>query len=127
MIGRKTETYETDSLLMVYIIGADRLSLELDSVIKTSNSVYTKIILDEKFNALDEPQNLYYRSDHYNFAKNGIPSCFFFGGFHDDYHKSTDTIDKISFEKIAQIARLVFHATWQIANAPDRLSLISVD
>lgn len=127
MIGRKTEKFENDSLLMVYMIGADRLSLQLDSVIKTANSAYTNIILDEKFNAHDEPQNLYYRSDHYNFAKNGIPSCFFFGGFHDDYHKSTDTIEKISFEKIAQIARLVFHAAWKIADAPDRLNLISVD
>lgn len=127
MIGRKTEKFETDSLLMVYMIGADRLSLQLDSVIKVSNSAYTNILLDEKFNALDEPQNLYYRSDHYNFAKNGIPSCFFFGGFHDDYHKPTDTIEKISFEKVAQIAGLVFHSAWKIADAPDRLKLISVD
>lgn len=124
MIGRKTELFETDSLLMVYLIGADRLSLGLDSVIKTTNNTYTNLMLDEKYNALNEPLNLYYRSDHYNFAKNGIPSCFFFGGFHDDYHKPTDTIEKISFEKIAQITRLVFHATWKIADAPNRLSLI---
>jgi hypothetical protein len=127
MIGRKTEKFETDSLLMVYMIGANRLSLELDSVIKATNSIHTNIILDKKFNALDEPQKLYYRSDHYNFAKNSIPSCFFFGGFHDDYHKPTDTIEKISFEKIEQIARLVFHTAWRIADAPERLKLISVD
>ena len=124
MIGRKTKDYELDSNLMVYMIGANRLSTELDSVIKKTNSDYTNMILDEEYNDVNEPQNLYYRSDHYNFAKNGIPSCFFFGGFHRDYHKPTDTIEKISFEKIAQISRLVFHAVWKIADAPKRLTLI---
>ena len=123
MIGRKTELYENDSLLMVYIIGANRLSLELDSIIKLNNSRYTNLILDEKFNALNEPQNLYYRSDHYNFAKNDIPSCFFFGGFHADYHQPTDTIEKISFVKISQIASLVFQSVWMIADSPNRLKM----
>ena len=124
MIGRKTATYETDSLLMVYMIGADRLSIQLDSLIKSSNSQYTNMVLDEKYNDVNDPDNLYYRSDHYNFAKNNIPSCFFFGGFHDDYHQPTDTIEKISFQKIAQISKLVFHTAWKIADAPNRLPLI---
>lgn len=124
MIGRLTKPFEKDSLMVVHIIGANRLSLEMDSLIKGTNSEYTQLILDEEFNQPNEPQNLYYRSDHYNFAKNGIPSCFFFGGFHDDYHEPTDTIEKINFSKIALISQLVFHAAWKIADAPTRLLLI---
>ncbi len=124
MIGRLTKPVEKDSLMLVYIIGADRLSLEMDSLIKATNSEYTQLILDEEYNHPNEPQNLYYRSDHYNFATNGIPSCFFFGGFHDDYHEPSDTIEKIDFKKISLISQLVFHAAWKIADAPIRLSLI---
>lgn len=124
MIGRLTRSYENDSLKVLYIIGANRLSLQMDSLIKSANSEFTNLVLDEKYNQPFELENLYYRSDHYNFAKNGIPSCFFFGGFHADYHKATDTIEKISFEKIAQISNLVFHTAWKIADAPKRLLLI---
>ncbi len=124
MIGRKTAPFETDSLLMVYLIGANRLSLQMDSIIKKSNRTYTNLIIDETYNAFNEPQNLYYRSDHYHFAKNNIPSCFFFGGFHSDYHEPTDTIEKISFKKIAQISQLIFHSVWMVADAPNRLRLI---
>jgi len=68
---------------------------------------------------------VYYRSDHYNFAKKGIPVIFYFNGVHDDYHKSTDTFDKINFDLLQKTARLVFHTTWELANRPERIKVDS--
>ena len=115
MIGRVDPAHEADSNY-VYLIGSDRLSTELHEISEDCNSEYTQIDLDYTFNAEDDPNRFYYRSDHYNFAKNGIPCIFYFSGVHEDYHKPTDTPDKIMYEKTANIARLIFHTAWVLAN-----------
>lgn len=115
MIGRVDPAHEADSNY-VYLIGSDRLSTELHEISEKCNEKYTNLDLDYTFNAEDDPNRFYYRSDHYNFAKNGIPCIFYFSGVHEDYHKPTDTPEKIMYEKTALIARLVFHTAWQIAN-----------
>ena len=71
--------------------------------------------LSYKYNTADNPNRFYYRSDHYNFAKHDIPVIFFFSGVHEDYHKPTDTVDKINFAKIAKVAQLVFLTGWGVA------------
>jgi hypothetical protein len=121
MIGRKDKNH-TDSLY-TYVIGADRLSTELHEINETANRLYTKLQLDYTFNADDDPNQFYYRSDHYNFAKNGIPAIFYFSGVHDDYHRPTDTPDKIMYEKAETIARLAFHTTWELANRDERIKV----
>lgn len=121
MIGRKDEHHQ-DSLY-TYVIGADRLSTELHDINESVNAKYTHLQLDYTFNADDDPNQFYYRSDHYNFAKNGIPAIFYFSGVHDDYHRPTDTPDKIMYDKAATIARLAFHTTWELANRPDRIKV----
>jgi hypothetical protein len=115
MIGRVDPAHEADSNY-VYLIGSDRLSTELHEISEKCNEEYTNLDLDYTFNAEDDPNRFYYRSDHYNFAKNGIPCIFYFSGVHEDYHKPTDTPEKIMYEKTAVITRLVFHTAWQIAN-----------
>lgn len=65
-------------------------------------------------------ENLYFRSDHYNFARKGIPVLFFTSGLHEDYHAVTDTPDRIDAEKEARILKLVFHLGQEITNAPGR-------
>jgi hypothetical protein len=121
MIGRKDELHQ-DSLY-TYVIGADRLSTELHEINETANRLYTKLQLDYTFNADDDPNQFYYRSDHYNFAKKGIPAIFYFSGVHEDYHRPTDTPDKIMFEKAETIARLAFHTTWELANRDERIKV----
>jgi Zn-dependent M28 family amino/carboxypeptidase len=79
------------------------------------------IDLDFRFNDPNDPNRFYYRSDHYNFAKNKIPVAFFFNGVHDDYHQPTDDVEKIEFDKMEKRARLVFNLTWEIANREKRL------
>lgn len=122
MIGRVDSRYQnSDNQEYIYLIGADRLSTALHDIAVQQNDSYTKLYLDFSYNAEDEPMRLYYRSDHYNFAKNNIPSIFFFSGLHEDYHKSTDTADKINYKLLQQRTKLVFYIAWEVANREDRL------
>ena len=119
MIGRIDKDHDNGDY--VYLIGSDRLSTELHDISERTNLVYTSLDLDYKYNDPEDPNQFYYRSDHYNFAKNNIPVIFYFNGTHDDYHKPTDTVEKIDFEKIEKITRLVFYTAWEIANRDRRL------
>ena len=121
MIGRVDDAHKGHPDY-IYVIGADRLSTDLDKIVKEANTSL-KLDLDYKYNADDDPNRFYYRSDHYNFAKNNIPSVFFFNGTHDDYHRPSDTVDKINFEKMTKIAKLTFFTAWEIANRPERLKV----
>ncbi len=75
------------------------------------------------FNTKNDPNRFYYRSDHYNYAKHGIPVLFYFSGIHEDYHKATDTVDKINFHKMEKITRLVYLTAWKVANLDHRLKV----
>ncbi|MFK7755521.1 MAG: M28 family peptidase [Flavobacteriales bacterium] len=115
MIGRVDEAHK-DSADYIYLIGSDKLSTDLHNISEKANSDYINLELDYTFNDPNDPNKFYYRSDHYNFAKNGIPVIFYFSGVHEDYHKPTDTPDKIMYNKLEKVARLVFHTAWELAN-----------
>jgi hypothetical protein len=120
MIGRRDlEHAKTNNY--VYAIGADRLSTDLHNITVAQNNKYTHLDLDFKFNDPNDPNHFYERSDHYNFAKNGIPSVFLFNGVHEDYHQKTDEIDKIEFDALAKRAQLAFVIAWELANRPERI------
>jgi hypothetical protein len=119
MIGRIGD-FHTDPNY-VYLIGSDMLSTELHNISEAVNEEYVGLDLDYTFNKEDDPNRYYYRSDHYNFAKNNIPVIFYFNGIHEDYHKVTDTVEKIDFKKIETITRLVFLTAWQLANRDERI------
>lgn len=120
MIGRRDEAH-ANSNNYVYLIGADRLSSELDEICKTVNDKYVQLNLDYKYNALNDPNNFYRRSDHYNFAALGIPSVFIFNGTHADYHRKTDTPDKIEYDALTKRAQLAFNILWELANRENRI------
>ncbi len=120
MIGR-VDTIARPSEKYTYLIGSDKLSKQLHTINETVNGSCCQLQLDYKYNDPSDKLKLYYRSDHYNFAKNNIPVIFYFTGLHEDYHKPTDTIDKIDFDKTAAIARLVFNTAWELANRKDRI------
>jgi hypothetical protein len=123
MIGRiDTASRHVDGKY-IYLIGADKLSKELHEISEGCNTTYSNINLDYTYNDESDPNRFYYRSDHYNFAKNGIPVIFYFSGVHEDYHKPSDEVDKIMFPKMTKIARLVFHTAWEIANRDEKPSL----
>jgi Peptidase family M28 len=105
----------------IYLIGSDKLSSELHELSEAVNKNYTNLKLDYKYNDENDPNRFYYRSDHYNFAKNNIPIIFYFNGVHEDYHQPTDEISKIHFPKMEKIARLIFFTAWEIANREQRI------
>jgi Peptidase family M28/PA domain len=126
MIGRVDEKYEkANNPNYIYVIGSDKLSSDLHKINEDMNAKYTKLTLDYTYNDENDPNRYYYRSDHYNFAEQGIPVVFYFNGTHADYHQPTDTIDKINFEKMSKIAKLAFYTTWEIANRDERLKVDS--
>ncbi|WP_139957864.1 M28 family metallopeptidase [Flavicella sediminum] len=120
MIGRVDDAHKQNPNY-IYLIGSDKLSTELHQVSEMVNKEFLNLNLDYTFNAKNEPNRFYYRSDHYNFAKNNIPVIFYFNGVHEDYHKASDTADKINYELLTQRTKLVFHTAWEIANRKTRL------
>jgi hypothetical protein len=106
----------------VYLVGSNRISQELHQLSEETNSQFQKMKLDYYYNDPDNPERIYYRSDHWNYAKHGVPVIFYFDGVHVDYHKPTDTVDKIDFDKMTKITRLVFETGWRIANLDHRLA-----
>ena len=122
MVGRVHEKY-TDNPNYIYVIGADRLSTELHEINEAANKKYSNLVLDYTYNEESDPNRFYYRSDHYNFAKKGIPAIFYFNGTHADYHRTSDTIEKIQFDKMEKVGRLIFHTAWELANRDKRIEV----
>ncbi len=120
MIGRVDQTYK-DNPNYIYVIGSDRLSTDLHRINENMNATYSQLILDYTYNSESDPNRYYFRSDHYNFAEKGIPAIFYFSGVHEDYHMSTDTAEKILFDKMENVARMIFHTTWELANRDQRI------
>lgn len=124
MIGRIGGDYlKSNDPNYIYLIGSDKLSTELHELSEEANQKYINLKLDYKYNDDNDPNRFYYRSDHYNFANKNIPIIFYFNGTHPDYHRPTDTVDKIHFPKMEKIARLIFHTAWEIVNRETRLKV----
>ncbi len=123
MIGRiDTERKTADTLNYVYVIGHDKLSSELVGINEAANNQHTGLTLDYRFDDPKDPNRIYYRSDHYNFARKGIPILFFYDGMlQSDYHKPTDTVDKIYWDVYEKRARMIFYTAWEMANRDDML------
>ena len=123
MIGRTDPKRDGENRNYIYLIGSDKLSSELHNISEEMNLKYSNIELDYTFNDENDPNRFYYRSDHYNFAKNNIPVIFYFSGTHADYHKPTDTPDKIEYDLLENRTRLIFHTAWELANRNERISV----
>jgi hypothetical protein len=121
MVGRIDSARKSaDTNNYVYVIGDDRLSSDLKKITDSVNTLYGNLNLDRRFNAND-PNRFYFRSDHYNFARKGVPIIFYFDGTHADYHKPTDTVDKINFDLMAKRVKLIFQTAWIAANRDEML------
>jgi Zn-dependent M28 family amino/carboxypeptidase len=122
MIGRTDpERKQGDSSNYVYVVGDDKLSTDLRPISEGINKKYAKMELDYKFNDPNDRQQIYYRSDHYNFARKGVPIIFYFDGIHEDYHRPTDTPDKINYTLLSKRTRFIFHTAWEMANRNEML------
>lgn len=122
MIGRRDSAHAS-SPPYIYVIGSDRLSSALHDANERANRTYTDLELDYTFNAESDPNRFYYRSDHYNFARKGVPSVFFFSGVHEDYHQPGDDVEKIDPDLLHQRTLLAFHLAWILANQEERIQV----
>jgi hypothetical protein len=127
MIGRSKragDTSNANKMLTgpdeIYVIGSRMMSDELAARSVTVNDAYMNIKFNYHYDEPNDPERLFYRSDHYNYARKGIPIIFFFDGVHEDYHKPTDSPDKIDYQKMQTVARTVFILASELANAPTR-------
>ena len=123
MVGRiDTDRRTDDTLNYVYVIGHDKLSSDLPLINEVANNKYTKLQLDYKYDDPGDPNRIYFRSDHYNFARKGVPILFFYDGMlKADYHRPTDTIDKINWDLYEKRVRMIFHTAWEMANRDNML------
>lgn len=123
MVGRiDTERKTADSLNYVYVIGHDKLSSELPIINEGVNNKYTQLVLDYKFDDPADPNRIYFRSDHYNFARKGVPILFFYDGMlKSDYHQPGDTVDKIYWDLYEKRVKMIFHTAWEMANRDNML------
>lgn len=121
MIGRSDPKRTEGDRNYVYLIGSDKLSTELHELSEEVNKKCCNVELDYKFNDENDPNRFYYRSDHYNFAKNNIPVIFYFNGTHADYHQPSDTPDKIEYDLLENRTRLIFNTAWELANRDTRI------
>lgn len=122
MVGRIDEKHK-DSPGYVYLIGSDKLSKDLHNLSETVNKTSVELELDYTYNDENDPNRFYYRSDHYNFAKNNIPIIFYFNGTHEDYHQPSDTVEKIAFKTMRDRAKLIFYTAWEIVNREERVKV----
>lgn len=107
----------------LYVVGASRLSRVLGDTVTRVNRSYLNLTLNAKYDDPGDPERIYERSDHYQYAQKGIPVAFFFSGLHADYHRPSDEVERIDFVKLQKIARTVLAVAWALGNAPERPAL----
>lgn len=104
----------------VYLIGSTMMSTELGELVNSVNKSYLNLSFDTKYDDPKDPHRFFFRSDHFNYARKGIPIIFFFDGEHEDYHRAGDTADKIDYQKMQKITRTIYMTAWELANRPTR-------
>jgi len=127
MIGRSKKAGDTNARNRdltgpndVYVIGSTMMSTELGELLDTVNKSYLNLGFDKRYDDPGDPNRFFYRSDHFNYARKGIPIIFFFDGEHEDYHRPGDSPDKIDYDKMEKITRTVYTMLWEVAALPAR-------
>ncbi|RTQ53590.1 M28 family peptidase [Hymenobacter gummosus] len=120
MVGRYDDQHKAGDQY-VELVGSDKLSSELHAISEEANKKYTQLDLGYRYNDPKDPERVYYRSDHYNFAKHKVPVIFYTTGDHADYHQATDDVDKIEFPLMTKRNHLVFHTAWELVNRDNRI------
>jgi hypothetical protein len=127
MIGRSKQPNDTNPANRelsgpdeIYVIGSQMMSTQLGALSERVNSAYLNLAFNYKYDDPRDPNRFFFRSDHYNYAQKGVPIIFYFDGVHEDYHRATDSPDKIDYDKMQKIARTIFLTAEELANAPTR-------
>jgi hypothetical protein len=127
MIGRSRKTDDTNPKNKelsgeneIYVIGKDMMSSTLGSIVDATNKGYLNLNYDTRYDDPKDPNRFFFRSDHFNYAHNGIPITFWFDGVHEDYHQPGDEPQKIDYNKMEKVARTIFLTLWELTDAKTR-------
>jgi hypothetical protein len=127
MIGRSKKEEDTNPANQdlsgpneIYVIGSKLMSAELGEISESVNRSYLNIAFNYRYDDPNDPNKYFYRSDHYSYAQKGIPIIFYFNGSHEDYHKRTDSVDKIDFQKMEKVSRTIYATVWEVSNLSTR-------
>ena len=130
MIGRSKKDGDTDPRNanlsgpnQIYVIGSKMMSTELGELTESVNKSYLSLQFDFRYDDPNDTNRFFFRSDHYNYARKGIPIVFFFDGVHEDYHRPGDEPQKIDYAKMEKVARTIYVMLWEIANRPARVKV----
>lgn len=104
----------------IYVIGSEMMSSTLAAVTKGTNNAYLKLDYNYKYDDPKDPNQFFFRSDHFHYAQNGVPIVFWFDGVHEDYHQPSDTPDKIDYRKMEKVTRTIFLTMWEISDLRTR-------
>ncbi len=104
----------------VYVIGSEMMSTTLGAITKGTNDAYLKLGYDYKYDDPKDKNRFFFRSDHFNYAQNGIPIVFWFDGVHEDYHQPSDTPDKIDYAKMEKVTRTIFLTLLEVSDLKER-------
>jgi hypothetical protein len=104
----------------IFLIGSRMMSTELGELSDGVNKGFLNLSFNFKYDDPNDPEQFFYRSDHFNYAKKGVPIIFYMDGSHADYHQVTDSIEKINFEQMEKVARTIMATGWELANRPAR-------
>lgn len=127
MIGRSKKAGDTNPRNKelsgpdeIYVIGSKMMSSELGALSEAVNKDYLNLSFNYRYDDPNDPNRFFFRSDHFNYARKGIPIIFYFDGEHEDYHRPGDSADKIDYEKMQKVTRTVYMMLWELANRPKR-------
>jgi hypothetical protein len=104
----------------IYVIGSEMMSSMLGSIVKGTNSGYLNLTYDYKYDDPKDTNRFFFRSDHFNYAMNGIPIAFWFDGVHEDYHKPGDEPQKIDYNKMERVTRTILITLWNLTDLKER-------
>ena len=104
----------------IYVVGSTKMSSDLQRISESVNRSYLNLTFNYRYDDPRDTDRVFYRSDHYNYALKGIPIIFYFDGAHEDYHRVSDEVSKIDFEKMSRVARTIYATGWALANADTR-------
>jgi Zn-dependent M28 family amino/carboxypeptidase len=127
MIGRSKRAGDTKPVNQglpepgeIYVIGSKMMSTELGEVSEMVNKSLLNLKFNYKYDAPNDPNKFFFRSDHFHYAQQGVPIIFYMDGEHEDYHQPSDQVEKIDFAQMEKVARTIFATAWELASRPTR-------
>ncbi|MEO5858552.1 MAG: M28 family peptidase [Pyrinomonadaceae bacterium] len=100
----------------IYLIGSRMMSTELGDLSDSLNKSFLNLKFNFRYDDPNDPEQFFYRSDHFNYARRGVPIIFYMDGSHADYHQVTDSVEKINFGSMEKVVKTIYATGWELSN-----------